>query len=246
MERRLIELLGQTDALWLPFRQRHWQRQSASTVYYERRTLFGVGGLPWRVGGTVAERVRGLRVLAQLRKAGSVRIQYRKGEAFPLVRLVDDADDELRLLCGLAPFAESLKLLDELHRRQGDEPARWIPEEQLAGIAWGDPRQGDVLGTQAVDFSPCLARGLVESNSSVLGHAWFRLSELGHRLAAERVANGTAAHGQRPEPSPPDWDARWLYVDARNTAECEMLDAQPVDHREIGYIPLPCSFEGVG
>ena len=135
MPEMLIEILGKTDGLWLPFRQRHWQKRHAPAAFYEARGTFLSAGLPWRSGGaTGAERIAAMRELDALGEAGKVRVTHTPGRTFPFVKLADEADDELRRQCGLADFAESLKLLDELFRRQrGGGP--WIPESEIAGVS---------------------------------------------------------------------------------------------------------------
>jgi len=66
------------------------------------------------------------------------------------------------------------------------------------------------------------------------------------RLAGLEFDTADAAEpGDWPEIADPNPHAQRLYLGARRAADDELLNATPSVPNELGFIPLPCAFEGV-
>lgn len=243
-EETLLAILAKTDATFWPSRTRG---VSARALSFERRRAFPTVGVPWSSGAvTEAGRKSAQRELEALLSAKLVETYNPRGGRTLGVRLTDTADDATRRMIGLATYADSLPFLDELHRRLSDGDAAvflgrpWTSEESLTGIQWGDNERRVYYALLTEDLYPLLCRGLVEGNSSMLGHCWYGLTAVGHELARQRAEDGQASR-EYPPPPPEEGNAEALaFYRARRREEIGAIEsATPKDTREIGRVPMP-------
>ena len=246
----LLTIMAKTDAIFWPIRRNHLPGR---VLFYERRRAFLVSGCPW-ASGVVSEagRKAAQRELDALRDEGLIRTHNPRGSRTLGVRLTDSADDAMRRKIGLATFADALPYLDELYRRRNDPDGfdgigtgtggnpPWASEQALTSVRWGDNERRGAYVRLTRDLYPLLWRGLVVSNSSMLGHVWYGLTATGRKLARQRDESGQA-RGEYPPPPPAagDKDALGFYF-ARQNEEIDKIETgKPKNSRELGDLPLP-------
>lgn len=246
-EKILMTILAKTDAVFWPIRNHNI---SGRVLFYERRREFMECGLPWASGETSeAGRKAAQRDLEALASAGKVLV-FKGRERTLGVRLSEKADDDIRRMICLATLADALMVLDELYRRLNDGDVcdfvgkAWTSEQSLTGIEWGDHEQRWHYVRLTENVYPLLWRGLVESNASIRGHVWYRLTDAGLKLAQERVKNGQSRRQYPPKQRTNkqfDETARRFYLDEQRREIDALESDKPKDHNDLGEIPMPVS-----
>lgn len=241
--RRRIELglLARTDALFMPFR-----RQSRRTTVEQYRWRFRNGGLPmgFEAGDRSDERLQ-LRLLHELAAQGRVILTRPKAGRSALVKLSEAADAEARRLAFYAGSLETGWMTVErllAHEAECDcchwdiGGRCWVRETVLGDCEWGSPDSvRSLLAVQALAM-PALVRGWVVSNTSIEGHAFYRVT------AAGRAAMETQPPAE-PDPDEPADPAAAAFYRERLDAEYDRLDVlQPPKSSELGSIPLPVAY----
>jgi hypothetical protein len=255
----LLTLLARTDATFWPTRN---FAVPGTGLFYERRRDYLTHGLPWSSKGGTDEQARksSQRELDGLAKNGLVQTFGPRGRTRG-ERLTAAADDNLRRRIGIATYADSLALLDELYRRRDDDdgfdglgdglPAGkrdrepglpWTSEVSLADIQWGDDAQRGYYVLLFEDFAPLLWRSLVRSGSDSHGRVWYSPTATGYALAEQRHATGLAIQKYPPEPlDGGDADGYDFYRAARMLEIDGIRNGTPAQRSEIGDLPLTCS-----
>ena len=237
----LCRLLAQADAVFRPCR-------SPGTPAWGRlwrlRRDYCAQGLPWHSEGVGATgRKAGERLLARLAAAGWVRV-FRLGGRVVAARLSARGEGQARRSCRLPSLGTALELLDEisaLHRelggmgdRGGDGP--WLPESLLCRLEWG----GEDFAVRAFGVElhalPLLTAGLLVTNSTGLGHAYYRLTAAGEAQAAARARAATVPTATRVEWA---WQMPATRYTTARTEYREGLENSTERGQEIGAIPLP-------
>ncbi len=233
----LLDVLAKVDALFWPCRFAGDEaRQAVAELRAEYREL----GLVWRVGGDAAARQAGLRELDALAAAGRLIVTRTPGRQSVFVRLPAAVDTELRRQVCLADYDAALGLLGWLGSEidaghgLGHGGRTWVRETRLAGVEYGGPDCGRILGAQAECMLPLLVRGLADSNADSLGRVWYALEPAGEPLAAEMIE--ADRHPARLEP---DAGARRGYLATMDWALARLEGLRARNAREIGPVPMP-------
>lgn len=244
MQTILLELVAAVDAIYRPFRG-PWLTD-VPAVLGECRRDYPIAGLPWLSGeSTEAGRKQAQRDLEELADEGLADVIRAKGRAVG-VRLTELGDQTARALAGVPnvdqSFAALLKLVDLRLAKHGVDlyGQFWIPETGYTGIPWGDPRndsRGDnLLGKLQARLVPALARGWLDSLSSIQGHGWYSVTPEGIAAAAEPF-NGQLLPAL-PRPHKHGYE---IYSVAVHDALNKLAKQQPKSAGEIGMIPMPVS-----
>lgn len=227
----LIQLLAQTDALWLPVRSH--VRPGIVNVSFGRK-LFHEAGMPWRnATQNNIRRVQIGRLLDAMQESGMLTI-IRGNIKFPLVKLTDEGERQARVLAGLPPLTDALSILDAMVDRSTD-PLTWVSEHILSldDNGEGTIDQLDLLTVENMSL-PALCRGWLESHSDVRGHVRYRATAAGLDALAKWDRNDEG----RPEADP---EADRFYETTLKAALSSLATDSPEDAREIGPVPLNCS-----
>ena len=231
----ILDILAKTDALFAPARTLGPRPAS----YQLQRDYRQHGGLTWHAAGDAATRQRLVREAEQLAEDGKL-VMVKSGTAFR-VRLTDQAEDDLRRRCCVAGLQAALPLLATIRdhldagRGYGHGGRRWLRETTLAGMTYGDPDSGPLLGLLEEAALPLLSRGLLLANCDHAGRCWFTITDDGER-AAEDTDAGEPQHHQ------PQAKARREYLHSFHSERDRLARTPARDPREIGPVPLP---EGV-
>jgi hypothetical protein len=244
-EEVLIAVLAAADALWEPHRK--W---TAGPVISQRRVLYGGSGLPWAVAkviGTVpdsADRKAVRAALDALELKDLVVVGNPTGLRTTTIRLTDAGDDRARALVGLCHLADSYELLQSLRTLRDDprgvdyDGMAWASEVMLSGVEWGTKDDaGNSLREPFAEVQctmlPALCRGLVESRTSIKGHAWYALTTGGNLYVS------------KPEPAPPENlprardDCFATYLARLRQARAELASTESATIGDVGLIPFP-------
>jgi hypothetical protein len=228
----LIRLLGQQDALFVPFRDAGASWWAAA---WSARREYARTGLRWR-GRARKQDERDLVRLAKKR----LLVKVKKGSAKTLsIRLSDEGDRIARALAGIETFDagvcsfEELRHLASVREENGTTlHGGWIPETDLSdGVGWGDGNQQELTVVQAVAM-PALVRGWVESNCDSKRHVYYRNAVAGE-IVAEAMSHKVVL------PSEVDGGAA-IYDESLGESR-EALKMADAPAGEIGAIPLPDS-----
>lgn len=221
--RLLVRVLATLDAAFWPVRRGEWEHPRPASVYAARQSLWRYGGVLVPAPGTEAERKASERRVDALIHAGHLKARRRGRGRF--LRLTEATEDRLRQRCGLPGLWLSYETVRRCVRKT------WTPETDLNdGCGWGDGRSRELAFVELL-LLPALARGYVESGSTICGQVYYR-----------RTADPPAW----PEPAEelleevPDPDAAALYHQEAAAAR-ERLLTTDVGALEIGLLPLPCS-----
>jgi hypothetical protein len=233
----LIDILARIDALYWPFRG----DLDARRAVYELRQDYRELGLSWRIGGDAAARQAKLRELDAMAGAGRISVVRAPGHKSAFVKLTDAVDTELRRLACLADYQASLHLLGCLKEEIAAGRCfshcgqTWVRETHLAGIAYGEPDTGRILGAYAEYMLPLLVRGLAESNADIQGRVWYTLTPAGEAIAPSwQEAESLPLRGYDPA-------ARKRYLTATRRERGRLADCTPRNPQDIEPIPLPVS-----
>lgn len=174
----LAQMLGRTDAPWLPVR-REWSACGIiSDARQESRT-----GIPSRACDDAptndAERKRAQRIVSELVAAG---LLTRDPKRYVVALTAQGFRTARSLAWPVVPadFAEVSRRLAE-RTAAGDCFERlgqsgWVAEPFLCGEAWGEQTDPIIFEWLADHMLPLLMAGLVESNASTVGHVCYRLT----------------------------------------------------------------------
>ncbi|MEQ8850140.1 hypothetical protein [Botrimarina sp.] len=198
MSASLVRLLAASDALWCPFRWKPTTRNTAGAAVWERRTAYPLAGVPWSVGGSVAQRKSGERELKAMRAAGWIRLHG--GKQRTGVSLTAHGDDVARSLVGAALAWEAfptLAMVADLEERFGNG----APETFVVGKGdWGEVATSELVGLE-YRLLPLLHRGWLTSDS-----------DIGSRVAYHVTAAGRAAEPLAEPPGMPAFDGELADV----------------------------------
>jgi hypothetical protein len=230
-----FRLMLRIDALFWPIRPRN--RFDGQVIAQGRAALLAHHGVPWRVGGTAAERQRGGREIDAAEESDAIVVRRSGSTQAPVLALTEEAEAILRRRHCLAQQADALVLVDEL-ADMGDT-SRWWRETTVAGsmqgVSPGRPvkHPGRRLGWLGELAMLAGQRGLVETADDGNGAIWLRLTRRGDSLARQRATDGTAWLGseKRRKPTKATLAAYWTGVDAELAA---WLEQTPPEPREIG------------
>ncbi len=233
----LLNILARTDAIFWPCRTQDLEvRRAIAELRDEYREL----GLAWRVGGDSTARQARLREIDALAEAGRLSVTRTPGRQFVYVKIPDAVDTELRRQACLADYDAALGLLGWI-KSEADAGRCytlagrvWVRESHLAGVEYGGPDMGRILGGYAECMLPLLVRALAESNADCQGRVWYTLTPEGEPLAADMIEAD-----RHPARLQPDADARAAYLQATQRERAWLEGRTPRDSRRIGPIPLP-------
>jgi len=234
VESQLIELLGETDALFAPIRD--WSNPAAVTAILEMRSDFRRRGLPIpRAGGSAESRKRIERLFDQIEQSRLAIFRRTNGRRTHW-RLADVVDWQLRHRCGQSGFDEAMTVLlivDELTRR-GHTNGGYVPDWSIA-LSRGDggrsAKSRDWVAYAGELALPALVRNWLVSWSDLDGACGYRLTNEGRAFLAE--------------PQPPittiwpnyNVDAHDAYFAALDDALAELKTMKP-KHENAVAIPL--------
>lgn len=238
----LISILAKVDALFWPYRGAD---PDARRAVAELRAEYRDIGLPWRTPGDAAARTAAIRELDAMGEAGRLVVTRTPGRVAVFVKLPDAVDTELRRMATLADYAGALPLLGWIRheiskgRCVSHGGQTWVRETDLAGVEYGQPGAGKVLGMYAEYLLPLLVRGLVDSNADGAGRVWYALTPAGDTLAADQLGPETPSLPLEPDPA-----ARDAYLLATRADRAALDSLKPRDAGEIGPIPMPVGRAG--
>ncbi len=241
-ERRiLIDLLAATDAVWSPLRV--WSPPRPCNIH-ELRKRYGSGGIAWSSDQvSAAGRKASQRAIESLADRAIVIITRHAGRA-SLVRLSEHGDAIARRLTqeatGMSYATECLQRLARLAGKPGTGIDGYVPETLATGTVWGDGNE-DVLGQFQFDILPALVRGWVVSETTVHGHAWYKLTDNGLGVVAGHIE--PPAFTDLPEPI---MNGMSLYFDSLDAARANIDAMAPLKAGELGFIPAAVSRPIIG
>jgi hypothetical protein len=243
-EQVLLTILAATDAAWLPMRT--WTPPVPANTYFARRD-FSRQGVPWVSGAaSEADRKEAQRLVETLAGQGVVQL-FRPRRLKTLgVRLTDEGEGLARRLCGLPGLEIARSALAEVVRLSSERQKGCVSEAALAGVAWSHPRSGKILARLEDQVLPGLIRGWLESNADIIGHVYYRATDIGRRAAIESPAGEWSRVSPQNE-APRDDGAKeryGFYLERLDAALARLRTAEPQDQREIGLLPLPASMGG--
>lgn len=229
----LVELLGKTDALWLP------RRSLAAREHFSvRRQQYADAGVPWTSGeAAAAQRKAEQRRLEDAAASGDVEV-FKSGGRAAGVRLTDEGEAAAREAVGLPGIEHAREVAAELLAKGdviggvvlGNE--RWVPECVMGCCEWGDPcAGGNLWGYLETYVAPALVRGWILSNCTTAGHAYYSVT----------VAGAEAAATATPQPAPPEGMVKFWKAYRRAVKDEEIRIAAIDPGREIGEIPFAMS-----
>jgi hypothetical protein len=233
---QLVELLAGTDAIFAPIRC--WEPNSHVCAVLERRELFQRLGLPYRGGGTAAERKEAERIADAIEATGNIAFFRQRGKRTHW-RLTDIGDWRMRRLVGShgvgAMIATMLAVSAHEHRLQ---TSNGIPEKWLIGLEYEAHDAGRRMARLAETLLPALARGFVESHGDCDGRVGYALTPTGRELLNDFAAGRDAIPDDR---DLPDYDqaAGDFYEECLDTACAELRTATPSRENSVA-IPLSC------
>lgn len=231
IEELLARLLGMTDAIWLPLRD--FDRKSAPNYYFARRDYTTIG-VDWRSGAaSEAGRKAAQRDLEAAADSGLVQAFRPKRGKVLGVKLTDEGEEKARVLCGLPSLYAGLVLVKEVARREQGKGT--VHETALAGVEYGAPDNKKALMLVEDMALPALVRGWLDAGASIHRDVRYSTTEAGRK----------ALEGDWPKDHDgDDYDhqARECYFEALREMQSRLADSEPQDRREIGIIPLPCSY----
>ncbi len=187
MQKLLINLLAETDAIFSPIRD--WSNSSRITAVMDLRRDFHLRGLPVpkAAGG---DRKRLERERDRLEKTGLVRFHRINGRR-AFWKLSDSTDWFLRRLCMLSDFTEAVTVmvavdsLTDMHHTNGEI----VPDWSLA-LAPNENRQTakarDKVARVAELALPALCRGWLTSWSDYRGANGYRIPDARRALGFPR------------------------------------------------------------
>jgi hypothetical protein len=214
----LITILACQDAVFLPHRK--VSNFALNTVIYERRRDYRAGGLMWKSARITNNAKQAERTLQKLRNDGLVQIKTGKAKAMG-VKLTPAGDTLTRRLCGLPTLGDSLSLLAALS-------STWTPETAFTGgLTWGDDRIEDALCEVSEKMLPLLTSGLIESNSTIHGHVFYRLVAAPPAAMPEDSRDAAEIEG-----------AAMLYYETAGLEKRSLATAKPVQPNELGIFGL--------
>ena len=229
--RILATALATADAARLPIRS--WSGVNGQNVSQARKRLTSEGLRLPSDATSPAERQARSRALRKMDRAGLLAVT---GETRAhVVKLTPLGDHAARKLCGL-PGRLSAWLAT--NRLTSGEPRRdgWTSELCLC-----DPRPDSSyappaeLQTIEAMLLPAIFDGWVESGSTYLGHAFFRLTADG----LQALSDGEPADDD--DDDGVDLDCRDLYGRTLREAGLRLATVTPDVARDIGSLPLPVS-----
>jgi hypothetical protein len=225
----LLPLFVATELVWWPFRASLRSGKSAVAIH-ERRRQYLAGGLPWSgPGGNSTNWKRSERQRAAMVAGGLVTMASRRG--VPLVRLTDATLNVIRGLVGLPQLdrgAKPLRVAAAVFFDESNVLCRsggWVSEVLLSGRSYEDwPATSNWYEFESMAL-PLLVCGAMESTSSTIGHAFYR------------VAGQEPTYNDGPDISV-DEAIKDRYLDLWSLAP--RADWLPEDTCEI-WIPLPAT-----
>ena len=239
----LVQVLGDTDAVWIP--SRTWNRPRPTNVYFARRA-FAKGGVPWESGGaTEADRKAAQRALEVLAKSGAVKVCRPHRVKTLAVKLTDTGEAEARKLVGLPGMYSGWLSAAEVarHSKRPGEAALmtdvWVSERKLIGERPPDEYRREAVLVEEM-MLPALVRNYVGSCGDRYGRIYYALTPAGWAwLDAGDAPPADDLDGE------PNRDARVLYYERVRAALNRLDVADPPDPKEIGGLPLPVAIEGL-
>lgn len=234
----LLEILGITDAIFAPLRG-YSMNDKLHMNGIEARRRFARGGVPWRGGGSGADRAAAGRLVDRLHKSKLMHVRRSKNNAAPLVKLSEVAETWGRAACGLPSLLGGWEALEFIAGLSSQADTKAVPEWAIAG--WPKHR-GAQPGTQDMkdlvfieDLAlPALCRGWLDSGSSVRGHVSYWTLPAG--LAA--LAKGIPAKWLPSDPGKFNAELEQAYLAVFETERGRLSTATPDNNRDIGPIPL--------
>lgn len=224
-----VAILAQTDALWIP--TRHGLTEPAAIVNVSQlRRLYGSLGCRWHAADTSETgRKQSQRQLESLAERGLIEVTRNKARTV-YVRLSDDTEEEMRVLCGLPGIDAGLASVAEVIRLGG-----FVRETALAGHGYGDMPPGELVLVEELAL-PALTRGWLRSNSDAEGRVCYWATEAG-AVAVE----GWRPVGEPLDAPPVDENLRRQYYHDVQEALARFAALPPSGRGDIGEIPLQAS-----
>lgn len=239
----LVKLLAATDATWVPIRR--FLPHRASSTWQARQRFLSAGVPHAHAGSDDAGHKTSERQLKSLASDGLVVV---RGQTRALsAKLTDEGEALARSTVGIHSLWDAWNAVGrvaELTRPpQPNRPRRarplltdtWISEERLTGEKWGSDGSERAFLILESRLLPGLIRGWVESNADIHGRVYYKLTAAG-RQALSRKA-----------PADPDDDVDAEAATLYHSRMKEVLHHLGTDTggRDIGYLPLPVSIDGV-
>ena len=210
----LVRIVAAVDSLFSVWPDPHKNNPACVEVGTRQRDYLAGRGLPWRVGGDVADRKTGERILTDLETDGLI-VTRRAVGAHRHVGLTDAGDDMARSLLGFYRLTDCWNVFRGLASAVERGPGRWAgPMHVAEALGESDERIGWAL------LYPLLARGYVEAAVSSVAETIFTV-----RAEQRKMAGG-------PPPklaADPDADPRCnpIFWSAYDAAEAEKLGWKP-------------------
>jgi len=210
----LVSLLSEADALFAPWRivvdtaSGARRGKGGWPACWERRRTYRDFGLRATGTGTAAQRKASERFITEVAEVGWITLELQDNRRH--VRLVDEADDILRAVCGLQLASDTCFecLIIQALREQGRHNAGCVLEDDICELlqaafesVGSDRYRCDLPQQRAqleIDLRATLTRGILRSHSDTNSH-------VGYSLAVEIDQMPT------PPPDLPDFCQRWAH-----------------------------------
>lgn len=235
-----IDLLAWQDAVFAPVRGEFPPESNLGPVAVGFRLNFEAAGIPYRPRSKdPTEQRADQRAIDALAEAGAAIVYRGRSGRATAVRLLEPAEEAARFVCGLPGVDDSLLAMQEIANCEAEGLAvecrgmRLVSESTIEGVAYGAPEARERFATLRDFLFPALARGWVESHSTVAGHVFYGLTDAGRSILAQRAAPAKA------RPFIATAVALRAYDEAYGHARQMMRGMTPDDVQEIGPMPLP-------
>jgi hypothetical protein len=236
----LISVLASTDATWLPVRKMALNGR----MYVARREFKEADGASWRSGAaTELGRKHAQRAVEQLATEGKLIVSRRRAGKNLALRLSDDAENRVRLMCRVGGKSAGYASMLELSRFQKRPPVyltdHYISEELLAGHDYDGTAEASEKYVIVEDLMLwALVRELVVAVPSMEGHCRYSLTPAGWA----KIDSGWTEPFDDEE-GLFDPKARAIYLRCIKSAQRRIEEIDEV--REIGPIALPVAYAGM-
>lgn len=238
----LVVVLATTDAIWSPCRLASLDSRS---VIWEMRAEYRSHGVKWRPADLVqsrgpAGRQKAFKALNAVEESGLVESWVGGRERRSHVKLSPQGLKLARMLCGVSAAEETQHYSNALRKCRSEGKSwsddHWIRETWLTHVEYDQSQEtSDTLYKLEEALLPLLELGVVESNTSVGGHAWYREAHE-NALILDVVARDQS-FGAIPNQRHSE-----LYSEIFQSQMNVIANSYPTG-KDVGLIPLP---EGVG
>ena len=229
IEKILIELLAQSDAIFEPIRD--WQNTKRVLACLELRDDFHRFGLPLpKLGLDFGERKRVEQLRDRLEKLGAVIFHRTLGRRTHW-KLVDKTDWRLRGIATGYGFRDCLTamLLLQALTDAGCVNGRYVGDWHIAGVTASD-KTADRIHTVASVLVPAMVRGWVSNWSDGDGRTGYRLTSAGREFLDQPL--------KQPVEAPFEAAMGNLYLASFDSAFKNLATLKP---RHESAIPIPLS-----